>query len=110
MDAEPPHISRHSTPLHKRALSVADILRSLDKPTGEVPNRDAHVEECCDDIIQATIRARAQARDILVETDDRVLNIAEVLIHLHRLRPVDISSKEHVQVLHAIERFFTRLW
>ena len=54
-------------------------------------------EECCDadDIIQATIRARAQARDILVETDDRLLNIAEVLIHVHRLRQVDISSTEH---------------
>ena len=105
MDAEPPHISRPSTPLHRRALSVADILRSHDKPTGDVPNRDVLVEECCDadDIIQATFRARAQARDKLVETDDRVLNIAEVLIHVHRLRPVDISSKEHVQVLHAME-------
>ena len=57
MDAEPTHISRPSTPLHERALSVADILRSLDKPTGDVPNRDVLVEECCDadDIVQATI-------------------------------------------------------
>ena len=45
----------------------------------------------------------AQAKHILVESDDRVLNIAEVLIQVHRLRPVDISPKEHVQVLHAIE-------
>ena len=78
-------------------------MRTLDKPTGGVSNRDVLVEEYCDadDIIQATIRARAQGRDILVGTGDRVLNIAGVLIHVHRLRQVD--RKEHVQVLHAIE-------
>ena len=65
-----------------------------------MPNLDVLGEECCnaDDVVQATVRARAQARDKLVETDDRVLNIAEVLIHVHRL-----PSQEHVQELHAIE-------
>ena len=60
-----------------------------------MPNRDVLIEECCegDDIIHATKRPRAQAKDILVETDDLVSNIAEVLIHVHRLRPVDILPK-----------------
>ena len=49
---------------------------------------DIALQECVDpdDIMQSTIRAFAQAQEVLVGADARVVNIAVVLILVYRPR------------------------
>ena len=63
-----------------------------------------HSEELdMDNLIASTQRARDQVTSYFPGADDCVVTIGVVLIVLHRLRRVDMGSKEQVQVLHAIE-------